>query len=211
MTIEHVVRLYEDAFREHGDCSRAVLWPKGRQEVRFEALTRHIRHDGGFSVLDYGCGLAHLKPFLDSRYRDVSYTGVDAVQPFVDACSKKYGGTFVHAESPSDVTGRFDYVVSSGVFNILYEADEVAHRDHVCRMLVQLFEKADTYLAVDFMTDAVDYRQPQAYHQNPADLLRFASAHLSRRLMIDQSYLPYEFALIAWKDARVRRPDAVYE
>jgi SAM-dependent methyltransferase len=209
--LQHVVRLYEDAFREHGDSPRAVLWPRGRQELRFEALTKHIRLDGGFSVLDYGCGLAHLKPFLDRRYRNVNYTGADAVPAFVDACSKKCAASFVCAESPSDVPGRFDYVVSSGVFNILYEPDESAHRDRVFRMLGQLFEKAEICLAVDFMTDAVDFRQSQAYHQSPSDLLRFASENLSRRLVIDQSYLPYEYALTVWKDARIRRSDGVYE
>ncbi len=210
--IEHVVRLYESAFREHGDSPRAVLWPKGRQEQRFEALTRHIRQQGGFSVLDYGCGLGHLKPFLDARYREVSYTGVDAVPAFVEACATKYAASvFICAESPTDVPGRFDYVVSSGAFNILYEPGDGMHQQRVFRILEELFARADVYLAADFMTDAVDYRQPLAYHQSPAALLRFASERLSRRLVIDQSYLPFEYALTVWKDARIRRPDGVYE
>jgi len=199
VSLKHLVRLYEEAFREHGDSSAAVLWPKGRQELRFRALTRHIESTGGFSVLDYGCGLAHLKPFLDHHYHDVTYTGADAVQSFVDACGRKFPAPFFHAEAPNDVPGRFDYVVSSGVFNILYEPEEVAHRKRVFEMLEALFEKAGTFLAVDFMTDAVDYRQAGAYHQNVEEVYRFACDHLSRRLMIDQSYLPYEYTLTVWK------------
>ncbi len=199
VSLKHIVELYEEAFREHGDSSAAVLWPKGRQELRFRALTRHIERTGGFSLLDYGCGLAHLKPFIDSRYHDVAYTGADAVQAFVDACAKKFSMPFVHAEAPGDVPGRFDYVVSSGAFNLLYEPEEAAHRTRVFEMLAALFDKAETFLAVDFMTDAVDYRQPRAYHQNVGDVYRFACDHLSRRLVIDQSYLPYEYTLTVWK------------
>jgi SAM-dependent methyltransferase len=199
ISLEHIRQLYEEAFRRHGDSPAAVLWPKGRQDLRFAALTRHIEKRGEFSLLDYGCGLAHLKPFIDRRYSEVAYTGADAVRTFVDACSSKFSAPFLHAESPNDVPGQFDYVIASGVFNIPYEQNDAAHSERVFELLSALFEKAHICLAVDFMTDAVDYRQPRAYHQNVEQLYRFACDHLSRRLVIDQSYLPYEFALTVWK------------
>ena len=205
--------MYEDAFRRHGDSPGAVLWPKGRQEERFKALTRHIGQQENFSVLDYGCGLAHLKPFLDARYRNVAYTGADAVEVFIDANRRKYpDATFHHVQSPADVEGDYDYIVSSGAFNILYTPhDPAAHRDMVYRIVEQLFERTRVYLSINMMTDVVDFRQPDTYHQNVPDLYRFAFDKWSRRMVLDQSYMPYEFTLTLWKDQDIRRPENLYE
>jgi trans-aconitate methyltransferase len=210
--VKHFFDMYEDAFRRHGDSHEAVLWPKGRQAERFHALTRHIARSGNFSVLDYGCGLAHLKPYVDSHYERVAYTGADAVEAFVDSNRRKYPDAVFHqAQSPESVGGEFDYVVASGAFNILYTpGDPAAHRAIVYRILEQLFAKASTYLSINMMTDAVDFEQPHAYHQNVPDLYRFAIDTLSRRLVLDQSYMPYEFTLTLWKDQSIRRPEHVY-
>lgn len=209
--MKHLVRLYEEAFRRHGDNPAAVLWPKGRQEERFRALTRHIDASTPFSLLDYGCGLGHLKAFLDASRAPVAYSGADLVPAFVEACRAKYSdASFFNAQSPREVPGQFDYVIASGAFNVRYGATDVQHRDAVFGMLVDLFNKAGILLAVDFMTDAVDYRQPDAYHQNVEELYRFIT-RLSRRVVIDQSYLPYEFAVTVWKSQEIVRPDNVYE
>src|SRR5207253_1671348 len=103
----------------------------------------------------------------------------------------------------SDIPGTYDHIVSSGTFNILYAPDACAHRDMVFRLLELLFEKANVSLSVDFMTDVVDYRQAGAYHQNVSELYAFAAAKLSRRLLLDQSYMLYEYTLTIWKNQQV--------
>jgi trans-aconitate methyltransferase len=210
--MKRLLDLYTSAFREHGDSHEAVLWPKGRQKERFHALTRHIRSQGDFSVLDYGCGLAHLKPFLDARYGNVAYTGADAVDVFIQADREKYPESlFHHVASPADIKDDFDYVLSSGAFNILYSPDRSEHRAMVFRILEQLFDKARVCLSVNMMTDVVDFQQPDAYHQNVVDIYGFACEKLSCRLMVDQSYMPYEFTLTVWQDQRIRRPENMYD
>jgi trans-aconitate methyltransferase len=210
--MKHILKIYEDAFRKYGDSQQAVLWPKGRQEVRFHSLTRHIREDRNFSLLDYGCGLAHLKPFLDERYKNVDYYGADAVNTFIETCRLKYPkDQFLHVESPIDIQGEFDYIVSSGAFNILYNPDFTVHRTIVFEIIKELFRKTKVYLSVNMMTDIVDFQQPDAYHQNVLDIYRFVSENLSRRLILDQSYMPYEFTLTVWKDQHIQRPANLYE
>jgi hypothetical protein len=209
--MKHILDMYEDAFRRHGDSPHAVLWPKGRQEERFHALTRNIRETGDVSLLDYGCGLAHLKQFLDGRFRNVQYSGADAVASFVETCKQKYPCShFQRLQSPGELKGNYDYIVSSGVFNILYTPEPIAHRDIVFGMLTQLFERTNIYLSVNFMTDVVDFRQPDTYHQNVAELYTFVFEKLSRRLVLDQSYMPYEYTITVWKDQTIGRPENLY-
>ena len=131
--------------------------------------------------------------------------------PFVETCRLKFpAATFYHAQSPVEIPSRYDYVVAAGAFNIRYTNETTAHRDCVFHVLEQLFEKADVFVAVDFMTDVVDYQHPDAYHQNVAELHAFVSGRLSRRLVLDQLYLPFEYAMTIWKDQRIERPSHVY-
>ena len=209
--MEHIVQLYEKAFRIHGDSPEAVLWPKGRQEVRFHALTKHINLKERFSILDYGCGLAHLKPYLDDCYVNFSYTGVDSVSAFVDKSRVKYGDSkFYHITTPEYLPSNYDFVVASGVFNLRYLADQKANQAMIFKMLQQLFDHTNIYLSVNFMTDSVDYQQEGAYHQNVAELYEFLYQNVSHRLVLDQSYMPYEYTVTVWKNQEIQKPENVY-
>jgi trans-aconitate methyltransferase len=210
--MENIIKLYEDAFRQYGDSQHAVLCPKGRQGIRFQSLTHHInRNEEKFSLLDYGCGLAHLKPFLDERYQNVNYVGADAVDVFIQACQAKYPqARFLNAKSPENINEEYDYIVSAGAFNMLYNDDLDIHRTIVFDIIEQLFTKAKVYLSINMMTDIVDFRQSGAYHQNIIQLYNFVFDKLSRRLVIDQSYMPYEFTLTVWKDQYIQRPANLY-
>jgi trans-aconitate methyltransferase len=211
LSTDHITQLYRAALHEHGDSPAAVLWPKGRQHERFHALTRHIALEGEFSLLDFGCGLAHLKPFIDQRYTNVAYTGVDTVSEFIELAHRKYeDSTFLQLNSPDALREDYDFIVASGVFNICYLPDLKNNRDLVFKMLSQLFARTRTYLSINFMTDEVDYRQDGAYHQNVTELCNFVNSQLSIRLVLDQSYMPYEYTITIWKNQQIQRPENLY-
>jgi SAM-dependent methyltransferase len=202
--------IYRQAFREHGNSVRAVFWPRDRQEIRLGALTRFIAEDG-FSILDYGCGLAHLKPLLARRFTSFSYTGVDLVDEFVEEDRRQYpDATFRRITTFRDVGETFDHIVLSGVFNMLYDDDPTLQARLIRETLRHLFDHCTISLAVNFMTDRVDYRQPSAHHQNPEDICEFVRQELSPRLIIDQSYMPYEYTVTVFRDSVITRPDNIY-
>ena len=205
-----LVEQYQRAFAEHGNTPAGVLWPRGRQALRFDALTRHFS-SGGFSVLDYGCGLAHLKDYLDQRFSQYEYHGADLVPEFVNTAAAKYPEAHVRlVQSHMDVSTPVDHVVISGTFNIIEGADRAAYVERVQAALLHLFSLARVSLAVNFMTDRVDFMQPQALHVSVEGMMDFMRQRLSPRLMVDESYMPYEFTLVALKDSEIIRPDNIY-
>ncbi len=205
-----IAQHYRDALAANGDTPAAVLWPKGRQDLRFDALTRHLP-PADFSLLDYGCGLAHLHPYLDKRFKRFRYTGTDMLPEFVALARAKHpDADFAVAASPAEIMGEYDHIVMSGVFNMLYVDDIEAHKRVVWEGLETLFARARKTMAVNFMTDQVDFRQPGAFHLDPRELLEFSRTKLSRRLLIDQGYMPFEYTLVVWKDDAIRRPTMVY-
>jgi hypothetical protein len=100
-------------------------------------------------------------------------------------------------------------VLISGTFNIV-EGDIDAHRKRVEEALIHLFKLSRISLAVNFMTDEVDFMQADAYHVSPESVMSFVRHNLSRRLRLNQGYMPYEFTVIALSDDSVVTPDNVY-
>ena len=207
---EDLINLYRQSLESHGDSPAAVLWPKGRQDLRFEALTQEINPHKHVSILDFGCGLAHLKDYLDKYGFNIDYTGVDIVPEFLELAKKRQpDGNYVLVEDALSLSTRYDYVLISGTFNIV-EGDIDAHKKRVEEALIHLFKLSRISLAVNLMTDDVDFMQADAYHVSPESVTSFVRNNLSRRLRLDQGYMPYEFTVIALSDDSVVTPDNVY-
>lgn len=205
-----LIEKYQRAFEVHGDTPAGVLWPRGRQALRFDALTRHFSGDG-FSILDYGSGLSHLKAYLDQRFKCYQYYGADVVPEFVHAAAVKYPDAKVElVQSHADVSTPVDHVVISGTFNIIDGQDRGAYLELVQAALLHLFGLARVSMSVNFMTDRVDFIQPQALHMNVEATMDFMRRHLSPRIRVDESYMPYEFTLVVFKDSEIVRPDNIY-
>lgn len=202
--------MYREAFEKHGMSPSSVLMPKGRQDVRFASMCRHMR-SSDFSVLDFGSGLGDLARYLHSHFGNVRYTGVDIVDEFVAAASKAYpADRFEKLVDFRNLAETFDYVVIAGVFNSLYSENEDTHKRYVFDVISHLFALTNDYMSLNFMTTAVDFKQAGAYHQNPVELCEFVSRHLSSRWILDQSYMPYEFTLTIFRDAEILRPENIY-
>jgi len=202
--------MYQDAFHKHGDTPSGVMWPRGRQDARFHALTQHFSCEN-FSVLDFGCGLAHLKPYLDARFKEYKYFGVDIVPEFVGAVEGKFPDAKAQLiRSYSDVSLSVDHVVISGAFNIIIGNNRAEYIRSVKSALIHLFSLARVSLAMNFMTDRVDFTQPHALHMNVGEMLDFTRQYLSPRLRCDESYMPYEFTVVVLKDSKVIRPDNIF-
>lgn len=202
--------MYREAFEKHGMSPSSVLMPKGRQDVRFESLCRFFRK-GNFTILDFGSGLGDLFDFMRPRFSNFQYTGADIVEEFVEASRKaRPDGTFVQIEDHRSLVKTYDYVAIAGVFNTLYNQEANIHRAYVFDAVEYLFSLTKDCLAINFMTDAVDFRQAGAYHQNPVELCEFVNRKLSRRWILDQSYMPYEFTLTIFCDDEIQRPENIY-
>jgi len=208
--MDKIIKEYRKAFLNHGDSPKSVMWPKGRQEERFEALLRFIPKENHFSILDYGCGLAHLIEYLEKKFKNFDYAGCDIVNDFIVHNSKKFKqGTFFNSTNQK-ISLNYDYTVVSGAFNILYFEDEVEHKNVVFETIKMLFKQTNKILSINFMTDQVDFKSPNAYHQNVKELYDFCYENITKRLNIDQTYMPYEFTITLFCDQEILIPVNTY-
>lgn len=208
--INNIIKSYSNEFKKYGDSPKAVMWPKGRQNLRFDALMQHVPKNKRFTILDFGCGLSHLIEYLTQNYGDFEYTGCDIVDDFLNHNRKKYNQHKFFNSIDNQVRKNYDYILVSGTFNILYSDDIDKNTKLVYDQIKLLFEKCNIAISINFMNDQVDYKSPNAYHQNVIEIYDFCCKNLSKRIIINQSYMPYEFTITIYKDQKIKSPENIY-
>ena len=201
--LENIKKKYLSAFKIHGDSELSLMWSKSGQKERLEALTSHLNINKNSTILDYGCGLSHLKLYLENKNLTFKYHGVDIVDDFVMHNIEKFTSfntKYTTIAGFKDITENYDYIFISGVFNTLMFDTPAEQFKYIASALIYLFSKTDTCLSVNFMSTDVDYISEGSYHQNVNEIYNFAVENLSKRLIIDQSYMPYEFTLKIYKN-----------
>lgn len=200
--IRRMIEQYKESFEKYGDSELSLMWSKSGHNERLESLTNNLNLDNS-TILDYGCGLAHLKEFIAKKYNDFCYTGVDIVQEFILYNNSKYNNNqlkFNLINDYNDIEEKYDYIFISGVFNVLIKNNFQEQFNYVKIILEYLFEKTNICLSMNFMSDDVDFINEDSYHQNINELYDFVSKTLSKRLILDRSTMPYEFTMKIFKN-----------
>jgi SAM-dependent methyltransferase len=198
------VERYESRLRQFGHSPETLGWGKtGRQEFRFAILADAAIATPGSSVLDVGCGFADLYDYLVAGGWSGRYVGVDLVPGLVDMARQRHPDLDVRTADIAELANseeRFDYVIASGIFNARLASEQ--NGNHIERTMGQMFGLCTRAMCVDFMSTYVDFQHETAWHTDPAWAI--AVAHrLSGRYSLRHDYMPYEFALTVYKDARI--------
>ena len=196
------VKRYSERLERFGRSPEALGWGSGgREHVRFAVLADAIRSCGARSVLDVGCGFADFHDYLAASGLEVAYRGIDIVPSVLaEACARDPGLDLAEVDVcdyPVTPENRFDAVVASGVFNARLAGED--NLVHIERSVTRMFELAERVVCVDFMTTAVDFQRPEAWHTDPAWAIGLAQ-RLSRRFSLRNDYMPFEYTLTIHRD-----------
>jgi len=195
---------YRSLLERHGPVAEALQYSdEASQFARFGILTEVARPLG--SVLDVGCGLAHLYRFLVAAGFDGRYHGVDIVPEFVRLAERSLAGDERASVSLVDASGRlprgFDHVLLSGVFNNRMDDN----RGFMETTLAAMFEVAERGIAFNAMSTYVEYRDPNLYYVDPMEIFAFCKDVLGGHPVLRHDYVlreggfPFEFAMYVYK------------
>ena len=186
-----------------GNRPEALGITKSKGPLRYKKLVQGAKLAGA-SVLDVGCGFADLYGYLiQCGYKDFQYTGIEVVPEFAEESRRRYpaiasaivdGNFLTH-----DFSGTFDYVVASGAFSLNVGRDESAVLQDLEASLQKMFALSTRFVAVDFLTNQVDYRDDHLVYFSPALLLTLCQ-DLTRRFTLEQDTFPFEFLLRLYRD-----------
>ena len=148
-------------------------------------------------MLDLGCGLGDLYPFLLERFGHVIYTGMDIVPELVSAARQRYpGACFLCSDlSSDDIDETFDYVLVSGIFN-----NAIPNcTDFLKEMIATAFQHCSLGLGFNFISSYVNYHDTGMAYHNPVDILDFCLKNLSRKITMSHHYERCDVCVFAYR------------
>lgn len=152
------------------------------------------------SVLDVGCGNAELFKYLNLQGFRGDYTGYDINSSLLQQARHRFPGVhvFQHDINQQVVLSEFDYVLSSGVFNL----DFGQSLEFIHDFITNMFSHARSCLAFNAISTHVNYRDQQMYYIDPSQILRFCLENLSKRVVLSHGLLPFNYTIAIYKETR---------
>lgn len=195
---------YNQRLAEYGYDPKSLGWMKGRQPVRFEALTRFVDLSNINSVLDVGCGFGDLSAYLKGRGFQGDYVGIDFIEGLIQVGREVHPGVDLRTCTLADFAKEksFDLVVSCGIFNAPHETDSKT-MSHIEATLGDMLRLSNVAVAADFISSYVDRRDEGVQYTQPEEVFRIGKG-LSKRVTLAHDYLPFEFAVCIYRDDRIQ-------
>jgi len=145
---EQLKTLYETRYAELGRDVRTLGWKNSAdQRLRFQILC-DIGDLRGKSICDVGCGFGDLIPYLQERFGEFRYTGIDITPSLTEEAARQYPQ---HRFLCSDIledgfAEEHDYFLLSGALN--YRVAD--NWKLTTEMLALMFRLARRGVAVNF-------------------------------------------------------------
>ena len=187
---------YNKRLEEYGYNPKTLGWLKGRQGIRFSALTS-IGELNKCSVLDVGCGFGDLYKFLKLKKDTVKYTGLELNPKLIEIGKRQYPkANLKKFDIEKDrIVNDFDWIIVSGLFNYKKKNPYT----HIEKSLRKLFKNCKKGIAVDFMSTYVDYKDKETNYVSPEKLFSICKK-ICKRVSIRSDYMPYEFCIYLYKN-----------
>ncbi|MBI5201499.1 MAG: class I SAM-dependent methyltransferase [Elusimicrobia bacterium] len=192
-----VSRLYHERIRRFGVRDpRCVGLTKASQRARFAAICELGDFDRK-RVLDAGCGLGDLLPYLLDRGVRPFYCGLDLCPEMISHCRTRFRtrpdvachfevGNVVEHQPP----GPYDFVVASGLFGC-FAPGAIEELEPA---LARMFSWAASGMAVNFLSRRSGRQEPGRLYVEPSEVLALA-LRLTPRVRMRHDYLPNDFTL----------------
>jgi SAM-dependent methyltransferase len=204
---DYISAACEDDLHAYGDSFRGVGYTKSAHEAqdRYALMLEVVRErDTEVTLLDLGCGLAHMLDHIESRsdLPAIRYAGRDVSTAYVEAAKRR------HPEADLDVVdvlrsdanvGEYDYVVMNGLFNWRGDLSTRTMQRYWERMTKVAFAHARRGITFNVMSTIVDWRRDDLFHL-PFDVLaRSVAKNLSRHFVVRHDYEAYEYTTYVYR------------
>jgi SAM-dependent methyltransferase len=200
---------YLERLSRDGAVAAALGEPKRRQNYYFHFLLDAPQFAACDSILDVGCGYGDLATFLRGRGWEGRYVGIDVVPALIEAGRAKHPGTDLRVldieSEPLDE--KFDWVTCIGALS--GNTTEVDHLAHLGSMLRAMWSKCRRGISFNLLSPYVDFKSPVHAHP-PIGAIIDLVHDLSRRFVLRNDYMPFEYALHILRDDAVDRELSIF-
>jgi trans-aconitate methyltransferase len=196
LNYDHLTEDYDKSLEQFGPGPKALLWWDYRSmAIRFRELVKDVPVEGK-SIMDAGCGLGDLLPFLYAKSINFRYTGIDKKPEFIKIAKERYEGHEFKVGDPlNHRLGLYDVVISSGVMNGNVE-NWLKKRQ---KMIANLFDQTGEVLAFNMAGghNPIPHDSLIAY-ANADEIVDFCRT-LTKHVKLNTGYLHNDFTIMMRK------------
>lgn len=195
MTIEtrllNTIERYQRRLSEHGFSEKTLGWYKGKQDLRYNALIKHIPKNIN-SIVDVGCGFADGYEHLAGLIKNLKYVGIDLVPEFIEHCQERYPeSTFYCSDYQKiNLNYKYDALIASGIFN----HNDIENYKLIEELLNYCAKNKIRYLAFDLLTYNVEYMNNDNFYFDVGTVIKEVNK-FTRRFIIDHTDQPFEYTV----------------
>ena len=198
-------KYYENRLKKFGNNYKGMNWPnKSGQNLRFQELLKLFKFKNS-SIHDVGCGNGMLLDFLKrKRINFKEYLGTDISQKMIDQCKinfknkKNINFLCVNIIKKKKIK-KYDYVVSSGLFNIKNNFSSKEWQNYVYLTISKMFSLSKKGISFNLLTFDTTYRNNKLYYQSVDDLFKYCRKNISKKIFINHSYKLWEYTVYIFK------------
>jgi SAM-dependent methyltransferase len=190
---------FRDKFVEFGDSPKGVDWKDfDAQFLSFkyimDVIEHHFRDLESFSIFELGCGYGAFVEYLTriNKLNSVDYSGIDLVEEMILKAKATYPDIADHFFTGDfnyfDTSKQFDFIISSGVFNLKGASSDSDFERHVLQTIELMYTRSSLGTVFNVMTPAPDFKDPKLFYPSLDALFSFLYKKLSRKVIIVSSF-----------------------
>lgn len=197
----------EEDLAKYGDSFRGVGYTKSADEAagRYRVMLGLVRESSEpVTLLDFGCGLAHLHDFIKAhaRYSHIQYTGLDLSAKYLEAARRRAPDVpllQIDVLDSDEALGDFDYVVMNGVFNYRGALAHDAMTTYWQDLLAVVFRHCRCGLAFNAMSRLVDWQRSDLFHLPFDTMGSYVGRALSPHFVVRHDYGAREYTVYVYR------------
>ncbi len=205
-TIQQVNQYFSQKLQTHGATPKGVDYNgEEAQRLRFEQLIKVINPSPPFSVIDYGCGYGAIFPFLQEKYPQLEYYGIDRLEAMAQAGRETFGGfPNAHFTSQEADLSPADYLLAGAIFNNKFEASDEEWQGYAVETLHRMNALCTKGFSFNMLTLYSDEdrmaQRPDLFFGNPLFFFDYCKRNFSRNVALLHDYGLYDFTILVRKD-----------
>jgi SAM-dependent methyltransferase len=194
---DQIAGFYDELVRVHGVDARSCDYGnRASQQRKFEVLAE-VGALTGKRILDVGCGLADYADFLEARFGDLTYVGIDVSPAMVEQARARRPDLDLAVANvlELEVDRPFDVVNANGIFYLLGEhAPELMHL-----LITRMWEASGRAVAFNSLSAWADRREPGEFQADPLETLAFCRS-LTRSVVLRHDYMTHDFTVYLYRE-----------
>ncbi len=201
-----IISRYQNRYQLYGIDPKSLGWNKGKQDLRYHALISRLPNNLN-TFIDIGCGFADGYLYIQKKFENISYYGVDIVPQFVEIAKKRFKeGTFFCGNYINyQPTKKIDCLLASGLFNYKNKDNysEIENLFKYCK------KHNIRYCSFDILSDNVEYKEDNLFYYNINKIAEIISRY-TRRFEIGTLYQPFEMNITCDFESKINKSLSKY-